>query len=473
MAASIDLSTSAASAVASRSGSNSSLLLSGCVRVVDVVRLGVVLLIVGNLGYLPVAAHGQKEAPLFLNDLLVMTIVAIGIIAAVRSRRLVIDSPVVAALCFATVGGLSTVLAIPRFDLTAFQFAFSIAYLLRWLAYFGVYVVVINFVRREDVHSVWGTLEKAVLVFALFGIFQTIFLPGFAQVVHPGSEVGVDWDAQGRRLVSTFLDPNFAGALLVIVLLVLLARIAMGAEVARWKLLTLATALILTLSRSSVLGFLAGSVLILAVRGLSKRVARLAVAGMLLLIPLLPFILSYANQFNKLAVDASALTRVIAWLHALQILADHPIIGIGFNTFGFVQDLYGYRMVGRAAFALDGGLLFVAVLTGLVGLAFYIVMIGLVVARCRRIWKDPTRPPEDRGLALGVAAATIALVVHSTFLNSLFYPFLMETVWVLWGLTFCMTSTKATESGDRSGAVSQPRVNVVSFPSAPRATSAP
>jgi O-antigen ligase len=247
----------------------------------------------------------------------------------------------------------------------------------------------------------------------------------------------------------------------------------MGAEVARWKLLTLATALILTLSRSSVLGFLAGSVLILAVRGLSKRVARLAVAGMLLLIPLLPFILSYANQFNKLALDASALTRVIAWLHALQILADHPIIGIGFNTFGFVQDLYGYRMVGRAAFALDGGLLFVAVLTGLVGLTFYIVMIGLVVARCRGIWKDPTRPPEDCGLALGVAAATIALVVHSTFLNSLFYPFLMETVWVLWGLTFCMTSTKATESGDRSGAVSQPRVSVVSFPSAPRATSAP
>jgi hypothetical protein len=69
-------------------------------------------------------------------------------------------------------------------------------------------------------------------------------------------------------------------------------------------------------------------------------------------------------------------------------------------------------------------------------------MLGSVVRRCRRIWRDAAMTADDRGLAIGVAAATVALVVHSVFLNSLLYPFLMEPFWVVWGLTFVIASKR-------------------------------
>jgi O-antigen ligase len=129
------------------------------------------------------------------------------------------------------------------------------------------------------------------------------------------------------------------------------------------------------------------------------------------------------------------MTRVFAWAVGLDVFVRHPIIGVGFNTYGFVQaKLFGGELI-RNSFGLDGGVLFIAVLTGLVGLAFYVAMVGAVLARCRRIWRDGARPAEERALGLGVGALTVGILVHSFFLNTLFYPFLMEPLWVLWALT--------------------------------------
>jgi hypothetical protein len=83
-------------------------------------------------------------------------------------------------------------------------------------------------------------------------------------------------------------------------------------------------------------------------------------------------------------------------------------------------------------------LLFIAVLTGVIGLGLYLSMMVVVAVRSRRIWRDPLSSPEDRGLALGVTAATVALSVHSVFTNSLLLPILMEVLWVLWALVFVM-----------------------------------
>lgn len=408
------------------------------VRVVRVLQLAIALLIVANLAIIPVFSMGSKDAPIFFNDFLIGTLFVAGALAALRARRLVLDPPALAALGFAAVGALSTALAIPRFGLTGFEFLVSIAYLLRWLVYFAVYLVVINFVRHAEVERLWRTFEGMVLVFAGFGILQSFFLPGFAQIVYPESAIGLDWDHQGRRLVSTFLDPNFAGALILMPLLVLLARLSYGAPVARWKLLLLFAALVLTVSRSSFVALVAAGGVILLARGLQKRLLKFGGLLLLLMVPALPLFVEFAASFNKFTVDPSAMTRVISWLLALEIVADNPILGIGFNTFGFVRELYGASAAGRASFTLDGGLLFIAVMTGLVGVLLYSAMLLLLLRRCQLIWRDIEAPPEVRGMGLGVAAATVALVVHSIFLNSLLFPFLMEPLWLLWGLTFAL-----------------------------------
>lgn len=417
-------------------------------RVVWTIRLALGLMIVAQLGRIPVLAAGGKDAPLLVNDLLIMLVVASGALAALRNRRLHVDSVAGWALAFAAIGGISAVLAIPRFGLSGAEFLFSIAYLVRWLTYFAVYLVAINFIRRDDFSAVLRTFEGAVLVFSVFGIFQSLFLPGFAQLVYPDSVNYTDWDPQGHRLVSTFLDPNFAGAFIAMVLLLYMARMAYGVEIARWKLFVLFVALGLTVSRGAVIGFIAGTILILRVRGLSKGLLRFVAFGTVFMLVALPLLIQYAITYNKLTFDASAMTRVVGWLTGMEVFAQHPIIGVGFNTYGFVQAKLFGNGVFRASFGLDGGLLFVAVLTGVVGVALYAGMIVSAMRRCRRIWRDATRSAEERAFGLGVGALSVGILVHSFFLNTLFYPFLMESLWVLWGLTLTLSrSDRPAEPG--------------------------
>jgi hypothetical protein len=76
----------------------------------------------------------------------------------------------------------------------------------------------------------------------------------------------------------------------------------------------------------------------------------------------------------------------------------------------------------KAAAGLDSSLLFIAATTGVVGLAAFIFlfvsMIRLAQGRFRTIY----------------LASVAAVAVHSLFVNSLFYPWVMVWLWVLTGL---------------------------------------
>ena len=87
------------------------------------------------------------------------------------------------------------------------------------------------------------------------------------------------------------------------------------------------------------------------------------------------------------------------WLRALQVFSDSPVFGVGFNTYGYVAETYGWPRVGLAGNSTDGGLLFIAVMTGVVGLSLYLTMLAVIVRRCRLVWRDPATSPQFRALA--------------------------------------------------------------------------
>jgi O-antigen ligase len=149
-------------------------------------------------------------------------------------------------------------------------------------------------------------------------------------------------------------------------------------------------------------------------------------------------VIDFAQKYNKISLsDTSAMSRVVAWLRILDVWSDNKLFGIGFNTYRFVQVRYGYTPgEGVAASSADGGLLFILLMTGIVGLSLYVGMLWLIVRRCRRVWRDPLADRSQQALATGIAAGTIAVCVHSLFVNSLLTPFVMEPLWVLWGLAF-------------------------------------
>ena len=421
-------------------------------RPVVLLRVAVALMIVAQLGRIPVLSTGTSDAPLLVNDVCLLAVIAVVGLSGVTARSFRVDGIGGLALAFATIGFVSALMAVPRYGLSGVQLVISLAYLARWLVYFALYLVVINVVRAEDVTKLWRTLETTMLAFASFGIIQAIFLPHFAQLVYQDSRVSLDWDEQRHRLVSTVLEPNIAGAMIMIILLVQLAQLASGERVPPWKPLVMFSALVATLSRSSFLGLIVGVMCVLAVRGISRRMMRFAVVLGILGIAALPQLLAFARGYNKLGVDASAMGRVVSWLRALSIWADHPFFGIGFNTYGFVSERFGGVRLGASSYSSDGGLLFVAVMTGVVGLACYLGILYLVVRRCRRVWRDPSVPAERRALATGIAAATVAVCVHSMFVNSLLTPFVMEMLWILWGIAFVMRSAMARAEPMGAGA---------------------
>ena len=408
------------------------------IRVTGLLRVAVWLLIIGNVGRIPFLEMGTRQAPLLLNDLAVGIALLAGAMVSLRLRSLKVNDVVLAAIVFVSIGALSAVAAVPRFGLGTMELVGSLAYLARWVFYLGIYVIVINHVRDSDSPALWRALEGALLLIAAFGIVQAIFLPNFAFIVYPDSGGGTtEWDVQRNRLVSTILEPNVAAGMIVIVLLGQIARLAFGARTPLWKPILLFGALAMTLSRSGALAFAIGVVFITLVRGLSKRVMRFFAVVFVLLLLSLPRLIEFGSEYHRFGVsDGSAMARVEAWRRAIITFAQHPWFGIGFNTYGYVQERLGFPRASAASYSTEGGLLFIAVMTGVVGLVVYLVMLWLALRRCRRGWLDPRSTPSERSMFVGTAAATIAILVQSVFVNSLLVPFVMEALWMLWGLSF-------------------------------------
>jgi hypothetical protein len=414
------------------------------IRVTTLVRIALVGLLIGNLGRIPAFSTGQRQTAILLNDLFVAAVLFAGVVHAVAMRSLKLDRVATLALAFAAVGGGSTLYSITRFGLTPSEVLVSLGYLARWLFYFTTYVVTINAARAEDADELWGTLETIILIFAAFGIVQSLTMPDFSQIVYPESRPSLDWDRQGHRLVSTWLDPVFAGMFIGAGLLIEIALISVGKRVPRWKPFLLSIALLLTASRASLGALLVGIGVIVLVRGLSKRLLRISSLIVVLLVAGAPLVLRFTKLYEKLTVDVSGLERVVAWLRAWRVFSEHPIIGIGFNAWGYVQERYGYPRTVTFSYSLDGGLIFTALMTGVVGVTLYVWMMRTVVRRARTVWRDSTASMEHRGLAIGITAVSIALVAHSLFGNSLFLPFLMEMMWVLWAIVFAMSRRTIT-----------------------------
>src|SRR5687767_8579788 len=146
-------------------------------RPVILLQISLLLVATANLGRIPVLDLGDRQAPLLISDFGAGAVIVAALLTALRGRSLRLDGVALFGLLFATIGGLSALLAMPRFGLSGFEVLASLAYLARWSMYFALYIVVINYVRDRDLEVVWTALERAMLLFAGFGILQAIFLP--------------------------------------------------------------------------------------------------------------------------------------------------------------------------------------------------------------------------------------------------------------------------------------------------------
>lgn len=406
-----------------------------------------VLMVVTNLGRIPVLSTDERDFPLAFNELCLGAMLLAAALAVRSWKAVFVDRIAVTAILFALIGAGSAVWSVNRFDMDALELFVSLAYLGRWVLYFLLYVALINSVRERNIETVWWAAETMLVIFALFGIVQSAFLPNFTQMIYTDAR-SFNWDEQGRRLVSTVLEPNIAGIMLMIGVLVQIARVTAGAPVSPWRMLIMFTGLTLTISRSAAVGLFFGVLVILGAQGLSRRLLKIMGAATVLMLLASPFLIQYLLAYNKFSIGegSSAAARLSVWLEAIRVVQDYPLFGVGFNTYRYALEHYGVKIIGASSYAAEGGLLFITALTGFVGLVVYCAMTWQLVSRCRSIWRTPGIPSNHRGLAIGTTAATVGVLFASTFVNALLTTFVMELVWVLWALTFVIARAQSARS---------------------------
>ena len=261
------------------------------------------------------------------------------------------------------------------------------------------------------------------LVTAIFGLLQYFFLPDTRFLEAYG------WDPHYYRVIGTFLDPGFLGLILVLSLIIVVVK-AWQKKKHRKRLigvgLVVYLALALTYSRASYLAYS----LAMGATAWWKRSAKflfVVVAIGLITVALLP---RPGGEGVKLERESTIKARILNWQLSWEIAQDNLLFGVGFNAYRYVQDKYitwpeGELEISHAGAGADSSLLFVLATTGILGLGAYLWLwfraLFLSLKNFNKVQNQ---------IAL---ASILAVLIHSFFTNSFFYPWIMAWLWIVVG----------------------------------------
>lgn len=198
-------------------------------------------------------------------------------------------------------------------------------------------------------------------------------------------------------------------------------------------LVPMAAALLLTLTRSAWLGFGAGAVVMLAMlrRRLAVGAVVLGVAAMLLVPGLVRD--RFLSAFDP--ADAQNTPRLVMWKVGLEIVADHPVTGVGDRDLDELYWAYRERAAGQpvtreaypggpviAVGHLHNNVLHLAAIWGLPGLVLAVVFMVVLLRRLQGIWRglraapvDPGDPAPPEGWVLAAVGVWWGFVVAGMF----------------------------------------------------------
>ncbi len=313
-------------------------------------------------------------------------------------------------LGFVLIGIISLILTPLNLSLT--ESAISFSYILRfflyllfgWTVYSGAFPKIKMNIAKIFISSGIGL--------AIIGLLQLVFLPNLEFLRSLG------WDPHFFRTVSTFLDPNFAGAYFVLTFLLLTEK-----KYQKIFLILTFAALLTTFSRSAYLMFLISGLTL----SYLKKSKVLAFSFVILFLILLAGFYTYGELVAKprsINREQSASFRLNTWQQGLTIFEKNPIFGVGFNAYKYALREYKLADVqfldSRGSSSNDSSILFILSTTGLIGFIIYsLFIITLVKSSLKNNFI--------------FVSGLCGLLIHSFFANSLFYPFILIWIFLISG----------------------------------------
>lgn len=342
----------------------------------------------GQLGAIPIASG----VTIYAHDIAVILLLIFSRNKVFRGR---LRFPIVLFVWAAVASLAANAYAFPPNE-----FFTSSLYLVRWILYANMYFVAQAMPPQFILKGLYGFG----VTLAGLGLIQYFWYPYLRNLWYLG------WDPHLYRVFSTFLDPNFAGLVFVLTLF-------LGAK-QKYSLLTQGitlAAFFLTYSRSSYLAFLVGVSVWLILTKKTKFIFFIASIFVIILL-VLP---KPDGEGVKLFRTVSTFARIGNWQRSLELIREPRPFGIGFNTLRYEQRRRGWLddsgMISKAGAGFDNSVIFIWATTGILGFFAYIFL----------LWSQ---------LKIGsivLISSVAAILVHSMFSNSLFYPWVMLWVWVL------------------------------------------
>jgi hypothetical protein len=244
----------------------------------------------------------------------------------------------------------------------------------------------------------------------IISVFSSIF--GWVQyLLYPNLKFLkiLGWDEHLYRLSGTFLDPNFMGLIIVFGIFVALKNISKRKNIFILVLLLfLVISLFFTYSRSSYLAFIGGVFFLYKRINLIKYFAFLGF--FILFLTILP---RKGGEGVRLERISSVVNRIDYAKKSLPFVYKYPLFGLGFNNMCFERlrdNIDNIKVNSKACSGVDSSLYLIIITTGLIGTILIFDLTRYLLISSIDI----------RYLNLFNAIA-FSLLIHSLFVNSLFY----------------------------------------------------
>jgi polysaccharide biosynthesis protein PslJ len=282
--------------------------------------------------------------------------------------------------------------------------------------------------------AVGGSLAGivAIVLYVLPAATSTRLLASLSRVGYPATGI-LQYDAgtHVQRAIGTSIDPNILGATLMIcgVITVGLLVLAQAKRTRLWLFAALAPtfgALLLTYSRGSLVGFLAGCAVMATLR--YRRLW--LIAGLLVVVLALSGQLAQSSFVTHLQTgiavqDQATQMRFGEYKDAFRLIAAYPWFGVGFGTAPDI-DLY----VGVSSIYL-----LLAENVGLVGFAIWLWAIGSTILQCLRRTVNSTTTASTLAVAcLGALLSVLVAGIFDHHFVDIHFPHVVAMVWLVIGL---------------------------------------
>ena len=381
----------------------------------------------------PVAEIGKFQFKngigISINDIFLFLLIFSWIFFKLRfkkERKYFLKKPI---LIFVSVSAVSLILNF--YNLTLETFLISFLYLVRFIAYVSLYFITKEFDSNTK-NKISILLLFSGFITVLIGYVQYFYYPNLGNLIYLG------WDEHLYRMFSSFLDPNFAGIFFVIYFiytLVFVKNYLIRRNIYKLILVTLLSiftllAVYLTYSRSALIMLFISIITFLILSKKSKLIFIVV-----LILSLLIFVApkSFKTEGTNLLRTVSSEARITSMKYGLYIFEKNPIFGVGFNAYRYAQNKYLglnniYWQTTHAGAGTDNSFIFVLATTGVIGFTAYLYLI-LNILNLSKINLTKNR------YAAVLFSSLFGLLISSIFINSFFYVFILEWIFILAALT--------------------------------------